>query len=231
MSFTLDVFCDWAIELSKPAIFEGGESKQRMVSVLAFAFEQTLKLLHPFIPYVTEYIYQNMDFVDKIDSIMISQYADLSKFENLKNDAIKTDELIALIVALRKFKIDNGKKSSDKVEFKTKETEFAKVNKAVIEKMAIITLSFDDELEGKTLVTANGDYVLVEEKIDVAVQIEILNKDIEKVNFEIIRSEKMLNNPAFMAKAPENLVKAETEKLAKNKEMLTALTEKLNGLK
>ena len=54
---------------------------------------------------------------------------------------------------------------------------------------------------------------------------------IEKVNFEIIRSEKMLNNPAFMAKAPENLVKAETEKLAKNKEMLTALTEKLNGLK
>jgi len=229
VSFTLDKFCDWAIELSKPAIFEGGESKQKMVSTLAFAFEQLLKLLHPFMPYVTEYIYQRMDFVNKSESIMISEFSTLEEFKKLAKDAEKTEELIEVITALRKFKIDNGKKSSEKVEFATKETDFAKANKAVIEKMAIVTLSFE-KLDGKTLVTSQGEFVLVEEEVDSAVQKEILNKDIEKVNFEIARSEKMLNNPAFIAKAPEALVKAETEKLAKNKELLMTLNEKLSKL-
>ncbi len=229
VSFTLDKFCDWAIELSKPAIFEGGESKQKMVSTLAFAFEQILKLLHPFMPYVTEFIYQRMDFVNKSESIMISEFNALDAFKKLAKEADKTEELIAVITALRKFKIDNGKKSSEKVVFATKETEFARVNKAIIEKMAIVTLSFE-KLEGKTLVTSQGEFVLVEEEVDSAVQKEILNKDIEKVNFEIARSEKMLNNPAFMAKAPDALVKTETEKLAKNKELLAALNEKLGKL-
>lgn len=230
VTFTLDDFCDWAIELSKPAIFEGGEAKQKMVSTLAFVFEQILKLLHPFIPFVTEYIYQKMDFCDKSDSIMISEYADTLKFKNLKKDAEKTEELITLITSLRKFKIDNGKKASDKLEFITKETDFILVNKSIIEKMAIIKLEFGEQ-DGKTLVTSVGSFVLVEEEIDKDKQVEILNSDIEKVKFEISRSEKMLNNPAFMAKAPEKLVKTETEKLAKNQELLNALLEKLEKLK
>lgn len=229
VTFTLDNFCDWAIELSKPAIFEGGESKQKMVSTLAFVFEQVLKLLHPFIPFVTEFIYQRMDFCDKDDSIMISDYTDTAKFKKLKNDAENTEELISLITSLRKFKIDNGKKSSDKLEFITRENDFIASNKAIIEKMAIIKLEFG-EIDGKTLVTPAGSFVLVEEEIDKDKQIEILNSDIEKVKFEISRSEKMLNNPAFISKAPEKLVKTETEKLAKNQELLSALLEKLDKL-
>ena len=162
---------------------------------------------------------------------MISEISSLDEFKNLKKDVEETDELIALIVALRKFKIDNGKKASDKVEFVAKMTDFADKNKAVIEKMAIVKISFAEKLEGKTLVSAKGDFVLVEDVVDSAAQIEILKKDIEKVEFEIARSEKMLNNPAFMAKAPEALVKTETEKLAKNKELLSSLKEKFNNIK
>ena len=228
-SFTLDVFCDWAIELSKPAIFEGGESKQKMVSVLAYAFEQVLKLLHPFVPFVTAYIYQRMDFVGKSEDIMISSIAKTSAFKKYKAGADKTEELVSLITAIRKFKLDSGKKSSDKLDFVTEETEFAKINKAVIEKMANINLSFG-KADGKTLVTAVGEWTLVEEKIDVETQKAILKKDIEKVTFEIERSKKMLGNPNFMAKAPESLVKTETEKLAKNEELLASLTDKLNSL-
>ncbi|MBR2390965.1 MAG: valine--tRNA ligase [Clostridia bacterium] len=229
VSFTLDVFCDWAIELSKPAIFEGGERKQKMVSVLAFAFSEILKLLHPFIPYVTAYIYERMDFVGKAEDIMISSYAKTSAFKKFKADAEKTGELVDLITNLRKFKLDAGKKSSDKVEFVTKESEFAITNKAVIEKMANIVLNFG-EADGKTLVTSVGEWTLVEEKVDAETQKAILKKDIEKVTFEIERSKKMLGNPNFMAKAPETLVSAEREKLAKNEELLASLNDKLNSL-
>lgn len=226
VSFTLDVLCDWAIELSKPAIFEGGERKQKMVSVLAYVFEQTLKLLHPFIPYVTEYIYQRLDFAGKGESIMISEYADTSAFKKYKKEAAKIEELVELITALRKFKIDNGKKSSDKVNFACKENVFIKEHKAVIEKLANIVLEFS-ESNGKTLVLSVGEFVLIEEVVDTETQKAILSKDIEKVTFEIERSKKMLNNPSFVAKAPEALVKTEKEKLAKNEELLTSLQAKL----
>ncbi|MBQ8425782.1 MAG: valine--tRNA ligase, partial [Clostridia bacterium] len=109
VSFTLDTFCDWAIELSKPAIFAGGESKQKMVSVLASSFSQILKLLHPFIPYVTEYISQRMEFRHKNESIMMSELKTFEHFADLQKDAEKTDELISLITSLRKFKLDNGR--------------------------------------------------------------------------------------------------------------------------
>ena len=197
-----------------------------MVSVLAYVFEQTLKLLHPFIPYVTEYIYERLSFVNKSESIMISEYAETSAFAKFKKEASKTEELVELITALRKFKIDNGKKSSEKVNFACKETEFAKEHKAVIEKLANIVLEFA-EVQGKTLVLPVGEFVLVEDEVDAETQKAILNKDIEKVNFEIERSKKMLNNPNFMAKAPEALVKTEKEKLAKNEELLASLKAKL----
>lgn len=229
LSFTLDTFCDWAIELSKPAIFAGGEEKQKMVSVLVSAFEQVLKLLHPFIPYVTEYIYERLDFEAQSDAIMIAQYADLSKFKKFKKDAEKTEELVNLITALRKFKIDNGKKSSDKVEFAVKENEFVAEHKAVIEKLANIVLKTEEE-QGKTLVSAVGEFVLVEEKVDVETQKNILKKDIEKVQFEIDRSNKMLNNPNFVAKAPANLIETEKQKLSKNQELLSVLQSKLSSL-
>ena len=73
--------------------------------------------------------------------------------------------------------------------------------------------------------------MLIEEKVDTATQIAIIKKDIEKVTFEVERSKKMLNNPAFMAKAPEKLVLAEKEKLAKNEELLSSLNAKLDSLK
>ena len=230
LSFTLDTFCDWMVELSKPAIFAGGEEKQKMVSVLVSAFEQVLKLLHPFIPYVTEYIYQRLDFASKNDAIMIAQYEDLSRFSKFKKDAEKTEELVELITALRKFKIDNGKKSSDKVEFAVSENEFVLTHKAVIEKLANIVLSVGKQEQGKTLVSSVGEFVLVEEKVDVETQKKILEKDIEKVQFEIDRSNKMLGNPNFGAKAPASLIETEKQKLAKNEELLSALKSKLLSL-
>ena len=230
VNFTLSVFCDWAIELSKPAIFEGGESKQKMVSVLAYAFEQVLKLLHPFIPFVTEYIYDRMELPTKVESIMISEYADTSTFKKYKNDAEKIEELINLVTSLRKFKLDSGKKSSDKVKFAVNSNAFVEEHKAIIEKMANVELEIGSVEAGKTLVTTVGEFVLIEEKVDAEAQKAVLKKDIEKVTFEIERSKKMLGNAGFVAKAPASLVETEKAKLQKNEELLASLNEKLKEL-
>ncbi|MBQ8452013.1 MAG: valine--tRNA ligase [Clostridia bacterium] len=230
VSFTLDTFCDWAIELSKPAIFAGGEEKQKMVSVLAACFNQILKLLHPFIPYTTEYIYQRMNFEHKDESIMISQIETFEQFKEFKKDAEKTEELVLLITNIRKFKLDNGKKSSEKVNFAYTTSTFVENHKAIIEKLANIILVPKTNEEGKTLVSNVAEFVLIEEKVDAETQRAVLNKDLEKVNFEILRSEKMLNNPAFMAKAPEALVASEKEKLSRNNELKASIEQKLKEL-
>lgn len=230
VSFTLDTFCDWAIELSKPAIFAGGESKQKMVSVLTASFHQILKLLHPFVPYVTEYIFDRMNFQHKDESIMIEQIGDFAKFARFEKDAEKTDELIKLITSLRKFKLDSGKKSTEKVSFAVKSNDYILNHKAVIEKMANVILELDKQEEGNTLVTSIGDFVLVEEKVDVETQKSILLKDIEKVQFEIDRSTKMLSNAKFVEKAPASLVESEKLKLEKNNELISSLQEKLKKL-
>ena len=231
ISFTLDTFCDWAVELSKPAIFAGGESKQKMVSVLAAAFNQILKLLHPFMPYVTEFIFQRLDFESNEESIMISNYADLSAFKTFKKEAAEIDELIGVITAIRKFKLENNKKASDKVAFGTKNSRFVENYRAAIEKMANVVLNLDSKEQGNSLVTGVGEFVLIEEKVDAETQKITIQKDIEKVKFEIDRSKKMLGNPNFMAKAPEALVKTEKEKLEKNEALLEKLESKLRSIK
>ena len=230
ISFTLDIFCDWAVELSKPAIFAGGDSKQKMVSVLSATFNQILKLLHPFIPFVTEFIYQRLEFQHKDESIMISQINSFDKFKNLKVDAERTEELVNLITLIRKFKLDSGKKSSEKVTLCVKTSDFIKTHQAIIEKLANVLLVFDKESKGTTLVTTVGEFVLEEEKVDTVTQKSLLIKDIEKTKFEIERSSKMLANEKFVAKAPESLVASEREKLKRNEELLKSLEEKLNSL-
>lgn len=231
VSFSLDTLSDWAVELSKPTIFEGGKSKQNMVSVLSYVFGEVLKLLHPFIPFVTEYIYGKLKFVNKGECLILEQISDTKAFEKFKNDAKETEELVNLIVELRRFKLAAGKKSTEKVEFTTKQSDFTVAYKSVIEKLANITISLDKVQEGKTLVTPVGEFVLVEEVVDVSVQKALLEKDIEKLKFEIERSTKMLSNERFVEKAPEALVKTEKEKLQKNTELLEALKKKVAELK
>ena len=171
-----------------------------------------------------------MEFRHKDESIMVSELKTFEQFAGLQKDAEKTDELISLITSIRKFKLDNGKKSTEKVSFATKSSEFVTNHKAVIEKMANVILELDNSEEGKTLVTNVGDFVLIEEKVDVETQKAILLKDIDKVQFEIDRSSKMLSNEKFIAKAPESLVASEKEKLEKNTALLNSLKEKLSKL-
>ena len=201
-----------------------------MLSVLAEAFGQILKLLHPFVPFVTEYIYQRLDLLEKQESIMISEISNFEAYRKLAEGAKETDELVELISRMRKHKLDLGKKASDKVSFACKILNLFYRTKQRFEKLANVILDIDGEMQGTALVTSVGEFVLVQEKVDAETLRATLLKDIEKLNFEIERSTKMLSNEKFVAKAPEALVAAEKEKLEKNTVLLNTLQNKLKEL-
>lgn len=227
VSFTLDVFCDWAIELSKPDIFAGGGKKTDAVSVLSFVYAELLKILHPFIPFVTEYIFERTAILNKDKCLMVSVPSDLSGFKKYSKTAEKIEELISLITELRKFKLDCGKKSSEKVVICTKVDGFVKEFCAQIEKLALVSLKDCAKASGKTLVLSMGEFVLEESEGDRQAQLEQIKRDIERVQFEISRSQRMLQSEGFTKKAPAAMVEAERNKLKSNMDLLETLNSKL----
>lgn len=226
-NFAWNDFCDWYVELSKPSIYRGGEDKQNTVSVLNFVFENILKLLHPFIPYVTEYIYQHMDFYKKdAESIMISAFPKTFNVSAYKTQFEEQEKLIEAIKLIRNAKTEAKIASNVKSVIYYQEICNLGSSKEEIEKLANVTLT-DEKDSGKVIYTALGEFVLLDEKKDKSELLKELEAQIAKVKFEVERSEKMLSNPRFVEKAPEALVQSEKSKLEQNKQALKILEDKL----
>lgn len=226
-NFAWNDFCDWYVELSKPSIYRGGEDKQNTVSVLNFVFENILKLLHPFIPYVTEYIYQHMDFYKKdAESIMISAFPKTFSVSAYKTQFEEQEKLIEAIKLIRNAKTEAKIASNVKSVIYYQEICNLGSSKEEIEKLANVTLTAEKD-SGKVIYTALGEFVLLDEKKDKSELLKELEAQIAKVKFEVERSEKMLSNPRFVEKAPEALVQSEKSKLEQNKQALKILEDKL----
>ena len=228
-NFVWNEFCDWYIELSKPAIYKGGEDKVNTVSVLAYVLENILKLLHPFIPYVTEYIYQNSKFASKDNKYLIlSNYAKAMPVGKFKEDFLNQDKKIETIKLIRQAKVESKIASNVRcaVYFENLKT-LEGVNE--IEKLALVDLT-EEKGEGKVIYTPLGEFILLDEKKDKSELIKELQAEIDKVKFEVERSNKMLSNARFVEKAPKELVESEKTKLENNQKVLETLTNKLKNL-
>lgn len=226
-NFAWNDFCDWYVELSKPSIYRGGEDKKNTVSVLNFVFENILKLLHPFIPYVTEYIYQHMDFYKKeTESIMVSSFPKTFSVSNYKKDFEEQEKIIEAIKLIRNAKTEEKIASNVKSEVYFASLESLGSAKDEIEKLATVVLT-NQKGEGKVIYSSLGEFVLLDEKKDKSELLKELQAQIDKMKFEVERSEKMLSNPRFVEKAPQALVESEKAKLEQNKKALLTLQEKL----
>lgn len=226
-NFAWNDFCDWYLELSKPSIYRGGKDKQNTVSVLNFVFKNIIKLLHPFIPYVTEYIYQHMTFLEKdAESIMISSYPKTFSVSSYKEDFEAQEKLIEAIKLIRNAKNEAKIPSNVKSAVYFAEIDKLGASKEEIEKLANVVFEAEKG-EGKVVYTLLGEFVLLDEKKDKAELIKELEAQISKVRFEVERSEKMLSNPRFVEKAPKALVETEKSKLEQNKNALKILEQKL----
>ena len=232
-SFIWNEFCDWYIEFAKISLYNGtNEDKIRTAYVLNEVFRICLKLLHPFMPFVTSEIYSNLVNYDNKD-LMVSEWPKIKgKFEyDLQEEVIeKIKEIIVEIRNIRNTKnIHPSKKAelilvTNKYEKELKEADGILLklgfsNKATIQedKIGIPEDSIHIVTDGIEL------YMPLEGLIDLEEEKKRIDEERKRLEAEVARCEKMLSNPGFMNKAPQSKIDEEKEKLAKYKEMLNKI--------
>ena len=236
-NFIWDEFCDWYIEMVKPRLYsENKETKLIAEYVLNSVFRTALKLLHPFMPFVTSEIYSKLVKYDDKD-LMISDWPTIKEEFDYDTEENQIEEFKKLIVDIRnirtKMNVHPSKKS--KLIFVTSSYKLA-INSA---KAFIQKLGFADEIiiqENKEGIPENAISIMendfqvfipFEDLVDLKEEKERLETEKKKLEAEVQRGEKMLSNPGFINKAPEAKINEEKEKLSKYKEMLQNVVESL----
>ena len=236
--FIWNEFCDWYIEMVKSRLYSEDQlEKVRVSYVLDYVFRTTMKLLHPFMPFVTSEIYDNLvKYNDK--ELMVSDWP--KENDNLNREEIieKIKQVIVEIRNIRANKNIHPSKKSEIILVPTKNVE--KLTKKLKELAPIllklgfgskITIKESNEGIGKNTINIITEglevYVSLEGLIDVKEEIERLSQEKAKMESEIARCEKMLSNPGFVNKAPKAKVEEEQKKLANYKEMLNKVETKL----
>ena len=233
-------FCDWYIELSKPALYgEDEEKKSGALSVLCFVLENALKLLHPFVPFVTEEIWHNLPGKSEKDILMLASFPRYNSKLSYKKEAKSFEGVMEIIKAVRAMKKAADCPPSRKVEvyLVTESKRLVQLNKDSIMKLsgasAVKFAESGAAVEGKTVSQATEIaqiYIPLGELVDIEKEKVRLAAEIERVNGEIARAEGKLANAAFVAKAPKKLVDGEREKLEKYRDMKAKFEEQLAGL-
>ena len=239
-TFIWNEFCDWYIEIAKTRLYNKENTTRKTAQyVLNKVLGDSLKLLHPFMPFVTEKIYKELYNND--ESIMISTYPEYSKNLEFKDEEQAVEELKEVITGIRnaraKMNVHPSKKS--KLIFVTKK--YANIIKESEEFLK--KLGFGEEIEIRenkenipqnavSIVSSNLElFIPFEDLVDIKEEIERLEKEKAKVLVEKEKTDKMLSNPGFVAKAPAAKVEEEKEKQAKFNEMIKTIEERIQGLK
>jgi valyl-tRNA synthetase len=229
--FVWDDFCDWYIELSKTSLYgEDKVAKQNTVSVLVHVLTQTLKLLHPFIPYVTEEIWASLPNVN--GKLIRADYPRYNCKQVYKKVASDMESIMGIIKAVRNAKASVGCAPSKKVDlFVLTENKKNVLNcQSMIQKLSgvqnVILIKDKEELTEKCYVEIVGEvqiFIPLGELVDVSKEIERIKGEIDKATSELKRAQGKLNNKGFVDKAPKQLIDAEQEKVAKYTELIAKL--------
>lgn len=224
-SFVWDDFCSWYIELSKANLYSENQNivastKAVLLTVLA----NICKLLHPFMPFVTEEIYQSLPH-DK-ESINVETWPEKVEFDAKENEKEFVDLALSIIVKVREIKQEYNMKPSNPLAISIVDEQGSVIDlsddyKRIIDRMCHVNFeTIEDEdilsrtLEKAVLRVRMGDLV------DYNEEKEKLEKEIERLQKEIKRASGMLNNPNFVSKAPQAKVDQEKAKLASYEDQL-----------
>ena len=218
-NFIWQDFCDKYIELSK--FYDDNTTKSVLLRVLT----DMIKMLNPFMPYVTEEIYTSLPVKDA-ESIMISSYPEYNKKEIFDTNI---DNILEFVTKFRNTKKDLGIGSEYKV--------ITKINDKEDEKIIVNLLKLSDKITNEesdniTVVEYNGLEIdiIYDNSKNVEEEIEKLLKEKENLENSIARREKLLSNVNYVNKAPANIVEKEREDLAKEKELLQSVINKFTNL-
>ncbi len=236
-SFIWNEFCDWYIEIAKLGLYsENEEEKIKTSYVLDYVFRNCLKLLHPFMPFVTDEIYRNLINYDNKD-LMISEWPKEDKTIKFDFEEEIIQNIKAIIVEIRNIRATKNIHPSKKAELIFVTTKYEKELKQ-LEDM-LLKLGFGSKLIIKTEKSGIPEnsiniiqneielYMPLEDLIDFEEERKRLEQEKQKLQNEVSRCEKMLSNPGFINKAPQSKIDEEKAKLIKYKEMLEKVEESL----
>ena len=237
--FVWNDFCDWYIELSKPALYGDDEDKKdSTVATLIYVLKDTLKLLHPFIPFVTEEIYRHIPGVE--GSIMVSEYPRYNSRLAHRKEAESMVYVMGIIKAIRQIRADAKCAPSKKLDVyivTERRPLIEKAGRFILKLANVSEIKFvdgKDEISEKTvsqILDKTALYVPLGELVDIEKEAERLDGELKRVEGEIKRANGKLANQGFLAKAPKVLVDGEKEKLNKYLEMREKVLSAIRELK
>lgn len=232
-NFIWNEFCDWYIEMVKPRLYsEDYNEKVKVCYVLDYIFGMSMKLLHPFMPFVTTEIYRNLvKYNDK--DLMISKWPYAGHKDEFKDEENFVEMLKRIITEIRNTRAKMNVHPSKKADliFVTEKYD-SKIKEA---KEFLLKLGFGNDIiiqENKTGIKEDAIsiledgielYIPFEGLVDMEQERKRLEEEKKRLKSEVARCEKMLSNPGFMNKAPQSKIEEEQAKLQKYKEMLAKL--------
>ena len=236
-NFIWNEFCDWYIEMIKPRIYSEDEETKLLVSdILNHVLRTSMKLLHPFMPFVTSEIYDNLVHYGKSE-LMVSKWPTERKNFDFDEDEELIENVKDIIVEIRNIRANKNIHPSKKSELIFVVTKNHEIMKEKLEslKPMLLKLGFGNKITINQ--SKNGIpqdvisiikedielYIPLEGLIDFEEEKNRLEAERKRLQSEVARCEKMLSNPGFMNKAPETKINEEKAKLAKYKEMLEKL--------
>ncbi len=223
--FIWDVYCDWYIELTKPRIQADGEAMASAQAVLVWAMRGMLKLLHPFMPFITEEIWQVLVGDDSM--IMLEEYPVFDAGMDYAEEEAAFEKIISAIKAVRNTRTELNVPPSVKAKLyiETADAQLFADAALFFEKLASASeLEIGEKFELDNTASAVTDaariFIPMDQLVDKEKELTRLDKERAKVQKDIDFLSGKLNNPGFVAKAPEKLIEAEKAKLAKAQEKM-----------
>ena len=237
-NFVWDTFASWYLEISKVDLqSKTSVYKDSTKNVLVYVLKAILKMLHPFVPFITEKIYQELPHQHK--SISISNWPKINDEFDFNEDEIKINDFIELVTTIRNIRAVNNKPISQPIDiyiYSSDET-YLKGTEEYIEKFVNpenLFFLIKDNLKQKefhiTVLPKSKIYIPINELVDKEEVMKKLLEDKKRLEGELKRSEGILNNQSFIAKAPKEKVDIEKEKYEKYKKQYEEILNSINNL-
>ena len=236
-NFMWNEYCDWYIEMAKIRLYNGSEEDKIKTSfVLDEVFRTCLKLLHPFMPFITSKIYENLVKYDDVD-LMVSTWPKFLEDINYQKEEDLIEKVKNIIVEIRNIRNTKNihpSKKSELIFISKTDAGALKEIEGVLLKLGfgnkVIIEQSKENIPQDTINILEDDlelYIPLEGLIDKEEEKKRLEEEKKRLESEVTRCEKMLSNPGFVNKAPKAKVEEEQEKLKKYKEMLDKVLEQL----
>ena len=243
VDFIWECYCDWYIEIAKSRLFDKEcETRLEAQYLLNYVLSVAVSMLHPFMPFITEEVYQNLALDNKAESIMITEWPTVNEDMIFAEDEKKMETLMDAIRSIRNTRTEMGVAPSRKAQIivvtgDSNVSDMFVNGKGFLERLASVSdLETQSDKTGipATAVACQFEggeiYIPLGELVDIDKELERLNKEKADLQKELDRVAGKLSNESFVSKAPEKVINAEREKQVKYQEMYKNVEERIEML-